>query len=601
MTTRLAGSAATAARPRTLRLPRLGTLQTALLVIGIVGAAEGAAFLGLHAVSDHSTQPIAITVMQALVGWAFVGVGLFAWARRPDNRVGALMTAAGLAWFLHGLVASNAAAFYTAGLVLQHLMLPLAFALLAFPTGRLERRAERTLVAGAWVFAIPVTLLATLLGADIEGAGADAPENLLALTDDPAVADAATAAFAAAAVALAVWLVVVIAVRWRGSTPPQRREIAPIVVTGAAAGALFGLHVLLLVAGAADGAQTATKAACLLALAGLPFGFLLGLVRARVVAGRAVSRVVEELGTSPRVELRALLADALRDPSLEVAFRVADGYVDPEGRPVTLPGPGTGRSCTPVEREGRTVAVIVHDPALDREADVVRAAGGAAALALENARLEAELRARVGELAASRARIIAAGDEERRRLERDLHDGAQQRLVGLALRLGLARQAVPDDGPAAVALDGAMDELRGAIAELRELARGIHPAVLTQRGLGPALEGLVARAPVPVEVEAMPAARLPAAVEVAAYFVIAEALTNVARYSGADRAAVRVARDDGLAVIEVRDDGRGGADPATGTGLRGLADRVGALDGRLVVDSPPGRGTLVRAEVPCGS
>ena len=191
---------------------------------------------------------------------------------------------------------------------------------------------------------------------------------------------------------------------------------------------------------------------------------------------------------------------------------------------------------------------------------------------------------------------------ERRRLERDLHDGAQQRLVALSLQLGLARRKLEDD-PALGGrlLDAARGELNRALEELRELARGIHPAILTDRGLPAALEALAQRAPLPVDLDEMPEDRLPAAVEAAAYFVVAESLTNVAKYSGAQHASVRVGREDSYAVVEVSDDGVGGADPAAGTGLRGLADRLAALDGRLEVHSPPGGGTVIRANIPCAT
>jgi signal transduction histidine kinase len=255
---------------------------------------------------------------------------------------------------------------------------------------------------------------------------------------------------------------------------------------------------------------------------------------------------------------------------------------------------------TRIEHQGRCVAAIVHDPALDEQPGLVTAAGDAAALALENERLDAELRARVEELQASRARIVQVGLEERRRLERDLHDGAQQRLVALRLQLRLAHdQAAKDPAVTQRMLDGAMTELDEALAELRELARGIHPAVLADRGLEPALSALAGRAPLPVEVKSAPEERLPAPVEAAAYFVVAEALTNVARYAQASRASVAVERRNGHAVVEVRDDGVGGADPTRGTGLVGLQDRLSALDGRLEVESPSGGGTVVRADIPC--
>jgi signal transduction histidine kinase len=226
---------------------------------------------------------------------------------------------------------------------------------------------------------------------------------------------------------------------------------------------------------------------------------------------------------------------------------------------------------------------------------------GAGVLEAENERLDSELRARVEELRASRQRIVEAGVAERRRLERDLHDGAQQRLVSLALALRMARAKVgADPAGAAELLDGASEELELALAELRELARGIHPAVLSDRGLGAALEALAGRAPLPVELSHSAGDGIPDAVESAAYFVVAEALTNVAKYAQANAATVRVRRVNGDVEVAVADDGIGGADPERGSGLRGLADRLSALDGRLLVDSPAGRGTTVRAVIPCG-
>jgi signal transduction histidine kinase len=211
------------------------------------------------------------------------------------------------------------------------------------------------------------------------------------------------------------------------------------------------------------------------------------------------------------------------------------------------------------------------------------------------AQLDAELRARLEELRASRARLVEAGDAERRRLERDLHDGAQSRLVGLAMLLRSARRRT--DGELAEMLDRAQEELQTSLGELRELARGIHPAVLSERGLEPALEALASRAPVPVTVSAE-GERLPAPVESAAYFVVSEALANVAKYARATQATVIVRRSNGRATVEVSDDGIGGADAARGSGLRGLADRVAALDGSLSLDSPAGQGTRVQAEIP---
>jgi len=219
---------------------------------------------------------------------------------------------------------------------------------------------------------------------------------------------------------------------------------------------------------------------------------------------------------------------------------------------------------------------------------------------MENERLDAELRARLEELRASRARIVEAGYRERRRVERDLHDGAQQRLMALALNLRLARSKLDDDpAQAGELLEEATTELEQATAELRELARGIHPGLLSERGLLPALEALASRAPVPVELSADIEQRPASGVEAATYFLVSEALANVAKHAGAGRASVRVGQSNGSLTVEVLDDGRGGADP-DGSGLRGLADRVAALDGDFSVADADGGGTAVRASIPLG-
>jgi signal transduction histidine kinase len=260
-----------------------------------------------------------------------------------------------------------------------------------------------------------------------------------------------------------------------------------------------------------------------------------------------------------------------------------------------------GKVATTIENEGRPVAAILHDADLAEERDLVQAVGAAAALTLENARLNAELRANVDELRASRARIVTAGYAERRRVERDLHDGAQQRLMALGINLRLARDRITSDTQETAALlDASLAELNEATRELRELARGIHPAALTDRGLAAALGGLAGRSPVPVEILQTPDERLPSPVESAVYFVVAEALTNVARYAHARTAKVTVVRSNGQVDVQVSDDGVGGADPAHGSGLRGLSDRVSALDGRLELTSAAGDGTTVKARIPCG-
>jgi signal transduction histidine kinase len=288
---------------------------------------------------------------------------------------------------------------------------------------------------------------------------------------------------------------------------------------------------------------------------------------------------------------RASLADlfralpSMRGAQLEAALARAMG--DPGLKVVYAHGP-----------EGRTLAGLHYDPSLDEDPELVEAVTAAATMALENERLHEQSATRLAELQASRERIVNAGDAERRRLERNLHDGAQQRLVALAMQLRLLQMQIHSDPVEAEKLVGAAsDELALSLAELRELARGIHPAVL-DHGLPTALEALTGHCPVPTSLRCEGADDLPEAIELAAYFVTSEALANVAKYAQAERASVRVWPHGPRLVVEIADDGVGGADAARGSGLRGLADRVEALEGRLRVVSPPGEGTIVTAELP---
>jgi signal transduction histidine kinase len=317
---------------------------------------------------------------------------------------------------------------------------------------------------------------------------------------------------------------------------------------------------------------------------------------------RYVARALLVTKLAAGAPVREALAESLGDRSLSIAYWLPDRetFVDEGGRPVTLPEPGSDRAWTPVEYEGRRVAAIIHDASLEASPELLQAAAAAASLALDNEQLKADLRARVQELRASRVRIVEASNAARRRLERDLHDGAQQQLVALAVELKLLRGRVGDANPGASELIDLMEEKLGAaLDELRELARGIHPGILTDRGLAPALESLASRAPLPIECEVDLPVRPPSSVEAVAYFVVAEALTNVLKYAKASHATLRAHYEDDVAIVELQDDGVGGADERRGSGLQGLRDRVGALDGTLQVTSELGAGTLVCARIPC--
>jgi signal transduction histidine kinase len=301
-------------------------------------------------------------------------------------------------------------------------------------------------------------------------------------------------------------------------------------------------------------------------------------------------------------ELRNCLARALGDPSLELAYWLPQygSWADREGRPAELPAAGDRRTTTLIEKDGAPMAALVHDQSLGQEPGLLDAVTAAARMALDNGRLHAELRARLEELAGSRARIIEAAQQERQRLERDLHDGAQQRLIALSLELGRLAEQLGGDPGARARLDQARGEIARSLTELREVAHGLHPAVVSNHGLAVALESLAAGAAVPVRLTVGFEGRLPEQVEVAAYYVIAESLANIGKHAQAASATVDVWGANGDLVAEIADDGAGGADTERGTGLRGLADRVEALGGRLRVWSPAGQGTQVRAEIPCG-
>ncbi len=580
-------------------------LRRALLALFAVGVLCAGADVALVLTSDHESQRVLAAILGPLIGLGFVGTGAFAWWRRPLNRFGPLMTAVGFAWFIGALIESNNAVVYTAGSYLGPLYLVLVVQMvLSFPSGRLDPGWPRAIVAVAYIDAFVLTLPVFLLDGNLNGPDG-APDNAFAIVSAPGVADAIDVVTSLLGFAIAAATAAVLIGRRRRATPPQRRAQAPMLWTGLTVIVGLGLVFASDTVGLSDRVVGLVGFVGFVAFAILPFAFLAGLVRTRYSAAGAVGGLIERLNTpDTRVSLRTALSDALGDPTLQLVYwrESAGHYVTYEGHRVELPEHGSGRAVAEVERDGKRVGAIIYDAALRDDPSLVRAAAAAAALQLENERLEAELRARVEELETSRARLVEVSMGERRRLERDLHDGAQQRLVALSLQLGMARRKLDADPPAAARLlEASTAELQRALEELRELARGIHPAILTDRGLGAAIEALAERAPLPVDLDRMPEDRLPAAVEAAAYFVVAESLTNVAKYSSAQHASVRVGRENGFAVIEVSDDGVGGADPGAGTGLRGLADRLAALDGRLEVQSPPGGGTVIRANIPCAT
>jgi signal transduction histidine kinase len=490
---------------------QLNPLRRALAALGVAGVLMGIVTFVIVAKSDAAEAPLLEASLTLLVGWSFIGTGLYAWDRRPSNLVGPLMACVGFAWFLAELKVSDIPLAATIGFATNSL--PIAFLihlLIVFPGGRARERVDRLFIgfaylAGGLVAALPTLFYNPALDPDCTDCTASNP---LLISHNLDLVDGIFTALSAVSIPVLAALIVHLVRRARAADAAERRGQEPVWWAGAATLFLLGAALITNLGPEQGNYDDVIWYVANFVIATVPFAFLLGLLRTRL-----------------------------------------------------------------------------------SEADLV---------AEENVRLDAELQARMDELRESRARIVEAADTARRNLERDLHDGAQQRLVGLALDLRLARTKLEDDpAESGRLLDAAQEELGRATEELRELARGIHPAVLSDRGLEAAVDALASRAPLPVEIDASVDGRLPGPVEAAAYFVVAEALTNVVRHAAADRAEIGIRRENGRLLVEVRDDGRGGANGG-GSGLRGLGDRIAALDGRLEVRSPSGSGTLVRATIPTG-
>jgi signal transduction histidine kinase len=558
-----------------------------------VVAAVGEAIALRPVLFDRDTAIAGLDVVFSLVGGSFAAFGLVAWRRRPDSRSGLLMTATGFGFFVQPLLIQVDAPLASTVRVLAvdwWIFFFVALILTLLTHGRLQGGVDRALVAS---FAIPLVVL------QIAWMSFDPDEGyLLRASPDADVAHVIDRVQRGLLACSCIGTVAVIAARWWRTSGPRRRALLPSL-----AGALTLLFfTALLVNDLLSGSRSQPLlwiAAC--SLVTVPAALLAGLLRSRLARG-GLAELFRGLGAMRTGDLQAALARTLGDPGLVVAYWLPEyqSYADANGQSVALPPPGSDRKVASVERDGDRVAALVYDGSLDDDPELVEAVTAATAIALENEHLHAESQARLIELKASRERIVAAGDAERRRLERNLHDGAQQRLVGIALQLRLLQNRIGDDPSAKELVTTASDELALSLAELRELARGIHPAVL-EHGLPAALQALANRATVPTEVTCETPGRMPESVELAAYFVVSEALTNVAKYSQATHSTVCVTRSGPTVTIEIADDGIGGADDSRGSGLRGLADRVEALDGSLRVSSPPGAGTTVTAELPCAS
>jgi signal transduction histidine kinase len=541
-------------------------------------------------------------IVYRLTGGAFVASGLIAWQRRPENRVGALMVAVGAGLFADPLLSQfdSALAKTLALLFTDFWSVFFCVLLLVFPDGRrITGKLDRLLVLA---FAIPAIVMQLLWLLFLQERGhlllRRGFSNAFLVWPSPQIADAIENGQRSLFLPATASLFVVLAWRWARASPPLRRVRIPVL---AGAATMLSFAVLLTTDLISGQRSQSVLLATFIVLATVPAAFLVGFLRSALWRS-AIGELLVGLPANPSPsELRDALARSLRDPSVTLAYWLPkfESWADLEGRRVDLPTPDSGRATTFIDRNGARLAALLHDPALEEEPELLAAVGAAAAMALENGQLHAEQKAHVEELRGSRARVIEAGQQERKRLERNLHDGAQQRLIALSLELSRLEKELPGDAER-VRLDQARREIAISLEELRTVARGLHPAVLSGHGLAVALESIAALAAVPVRLTVGLESRLPEPIEVAAYYVVSESLVNIGKHADATSATVDVFRTAGNVVIEVTDDGVGGADTERGSGLRGLADRVEAHGGRLRVWSPAAAGTRLRAEMPCG-
>ncbi len=523
------------------------------------------------------------------------------WALRPDSRIGPLL----LLWPAAGIVDDLRVAYPYSSVVLTLSLLAsavvapvFAHVTLAYPTGRLGSLVERVFVCLAYAVSL-IANLPYLLFFDYAACTECVPYvNSVFFRGDPGFSFIDWNRRTAVAMLVLVAMFVALVSRRLARAPRGSwRTLVPLIAASMIGAVTFAARQLALLTASYEWLPRLDRLEIVTSVA-VPLALAFGVFSTRRAHG-PLGDLVRDLEHVTPGGVRDALSRTIGDVTLELALWLPDraAWVDEQGQEIELPA-GPERAVTLVGAGDGTIAAIIHSPDLVDQRHLIEAAASVARLALENERLHAELRLQLAELRASRARIVRAADVERRRLERDLHDGVQQRLLGLGLALQLLRAHVERTDGAQELVDEAERELRHAVRELREFARGIHPAILGDQGLDAAVHALAQRSPVPVDIDAT-AERLPPVIETAAYFTIAESLANVAKYARATRAWVTVERVNGRAVVEVGDDGVGGAD-ASGSGLSGLADRVGALEGALEVVSPLGGGTRVTAEFPCG-
>jgi signal transduction histidine kinase len=544
--------------------------------------------------------PAIYVVTPTLVGASYLAAGLIARRRRPSERIGWVLMAVGFVWYLPALTNVRSPVPFVLGTMLGVLWeSSVAHLALAWPSGHLRSRWQRAVVVGSYAWNLGNNFAQMLFwNPSANGCGPSCPANPLLVYPDQKVQTAIGTAGGLVSFAASAVVVVLCAHNWRSARGYARREITPLIWVAVP----VALYIVTL--GAVDNFNLNVPNLIVYGVAPLvlvlpPAAFLAGMLRARL-ARRAVGTALVDLEPGPApTRLRDTLAVALGDSTLQLVFRRPDGsYQDTSDQALDMDRLDSERSAS--ELDPARDAILVYDERLRYEPQLIKVAVSVASLALQHSRLQAEVTAQLDQVRASRSRLVEAGDTARRRLERDLHDGAQQRLVTLSLSLGMARaRAVGTDAELESLLESASKEAREALVELRELARGIHPAVLTETGLRGALQALVERAPIATTLADVPPERFSPSIEATAYFVACEALTNVVKHAAAGAATITITRSTGALIVQVDDDGIGGARADGRSGLNGLYDRVASVGGSLRIESFRGEGTHIEAEIPC--
>ncbi|UGS38657.1 sensor histidine kinase [Capillimicrobium parvum] len=584
-----------------------------LLVAGALATGVATAITVALTVAAAPEHPAGIALARALSVAAPCAVGLYAWYRRDGERFGLALLATGALLFVTSLAESRDPVLYTVGRTMGWVVeIGLVFLVLSYPTGRLRGTVDRALVVAVGCVALltflPRLVLAQQFSVPSPYASCvnDCPDNALFLLDhEPALVVDILATAGVAGVAVVMLAVIVrLWQRLEGASPLARSMFGPVLLIAMARVALLAAGISLRDADASVAGLQLVSWLLALLVPALALAFLVGLVRWRMFAGRAILRLAECLPGADGRTLQRAFAEAFRDPGLQLAFPAPRGAAEPwcdaDGRPLPVPPPGSSRMITTVSDGHRAVAALVHDAALMHAPAMLRAGTAIAGSALGLRQLAAEADAAMREVRRSRARIADSTERERQRIERDLHDGAQQRLVALRIELELAENLIrrdPERGAQRVhELEGRVDD---AIDELRALAHGIYPPVLSDRGLAEALRTVAARTAVPVSVQARDVGRYPAVVESTVYFSVLEALQNVLKHAeGVHRVQIELDGVGGQLAFAVRDDGAGMPDGhRPGRGIANMRERMATVGGTVSIVSTPRVGTVVQGRI----